>query len=138
MLHGRQLLQRRLLFEPVIVIFLRHHLEIRLHVVVSEATKLGTDDFVFADFRCREMNRDVQSRNEILLDSQFRDVEGVSDVLRMHQQVDLAVHRDGHLGCHDVVFGILVACGIEAKEVRVGLTDLVSMQRTEACRSGPG
>ena len=55
----------------------------------------------------------------------------MSHVFRVHQQVDLPVHRDGHLSGHNVVFGILVVCGVEAEEVRVGLTDLVRVQRPE-------
>ena len=98
---------------------------------MPEATKLGTDDFVLADFCCGEMKRDVQAGDEILLDAQFGDIEGVSHVLRMHQQMDLAVHRNGHLSGHDIIFGILIVGGVEAKEVRVGLTDLVGVQRAE-------
>src|SRR5216684_4772305 len=133
----RQLLQCRLLFNPAIVIFLRFHLEIRLHVVVPEATKLRADDFVPADFRCREMNRDVQSGDEILLDAQFGNIERVSYILRMHEQVDLAVHWDGQFSGYDIVFGILVVRSIEAKEIRVSFTDLVGVKRAEpAIRTG--
>src|SRR6266446_317409 len=133
----RQLLQRRLLFNPAVVIFLRLHLEIGLHVVMPEAAKLGTNDFVPADFRRGEMNRDVQSRNEILLDSQFGDVEGVPYILRVHQQVDLAVHRDCQLSAYDIVLGVLVVCGIKTIKVRVGFADQVRMKRAErAIRTG--
>src|SRR5271155_301949 len=49
----------------------------------------------------------------------------------MHEQVDLAVHRDCHLSGDDVVFGILVVRGVETKKVRVRFTDLVGVKRTE-------
>ena len=77
------------------------------------------------------MKRNIQSRDEILLDAQFGDVERMPHVLRMHQQVDLAVDRNRHLGSDDVVFGILVIGSVETKEVRVGLTDLVRVNWAE-------
>src|SRR5229473_7284427 len=98
---------------------------------MSEAAKLGADDFVPADFRRREMNRNVQARDEILLYAQFRNVERVSYVLRVHEQMDLAVHRNSHLSGDDVVFRILVVRSIETKEICVGFADFVGMKRPE-------
>jgi hypothetical protein len=54
------------------------------------------------------MKRNIQSGHEILLDPQFGNVEGVPDVFRVHQQVDLPVHWNRHLGGHDIVFRILI------------------------------
>ena len=73
----RPLLQRRLLFNPGIVVFLRLHLEIRLHVVMPEAAKLGADDFVFADFVAVKWIERSKSGDEILMDSQFRNRRNV-------------------------------------------------------------
>ena len=98
---------------------------------MPEAAKLGADDFVLADFGCREMNRDVQSGDEILLDAQFRDIERVAHILGMHEQVDLAVHGNRHLRGYDVVLGILIVRSIEAEEIRVGLADLVGVNWAE-------
>src|SRR5580658_1897142 len=125
------LLQSCLLLNPGVVIFLRLHLEIGLHVVMPEAAKLGADDFVLSDFCCREMNREIQARDEILLDTQFGDVEGMAHVLRMHEQVDLAIDGDGHLSGNDVVFGSLVVRGIEPEEICVSLADLVGVNWAE-------
>src|ERR1700675_793013 len=98
---------------------------------MPEAAKLGTDDFILADFRCCEMKGDVQAGDEILLDAQFRDIERVAHVFGVHEQVNLAVHRNGHLSGYDVVFGILVVCSVEAKEVCIAFTDLVGVQRAK-------
>src|ERR1700736_4837913 len=46
----------------------------------------------------------------------------------MHQQVNLAVHRNGHLSGYDVVFGILVVSRIIPKDVGLGLVDLVGVK----------
>src|ERR1700722_2649836 len=127
----RGLLQRRLLFYPVVVVFLRHHLEIRLHVVVTEAAKLSTDDLVLANFGSREMYGKIQARNEILLHAQFGNIEGVSDILRVHQQMDFTVHGNGHLCGYDVIFGILIVSGIDTEEVCRGFINLVPVYRAE-------
>src|SRR5271157_4318327 len=74
------LLQRCLLFDPGVVIFLRLHFQIGLHVVVAQAAQLGADNFVLTDFGRREVNRDIQTRNEILLDAEFGNIEGMSHI----------------------------------------------------------
>src|SRR5580693_4546603 len=55
----------------------------------------------------------------------------MAHILRMHEQMDLAVYRDGHLSGDDVVFGILVVGSIEPEEIRVSLTDLVGVNWAE-------
>ena len=45
----------------------------------------------------------------------------MSNVFRMHQQVDLAIHRDGNFGGHDVIFRIWSWVGVETGEIGVGL-----------------
>ena len=114
---GKELLQCRLLLEPIIEVWLRHHFQVRLHVVVPEATKLRTDNFVLADLRCREMHRNIQSGDKILLHSQLPDKERMANISGMHEQMNFLIHRDRHLGGHDIVFGILVVRGVETKEI---------------------
>src|ERR1700722_5786072 len=55
-LRTSQLLQCSLLLYPVVVVFLRHHFQIGLHVVMPEAAKLGAHNFILANFRSGEMN----------------------------------------------------------------------------------
>ena len=72
-----------------------------------------------------------------LLDAQFRDIKRVAYVFGVHEQMDLPVHGNGHLCGYDIVLGILVVCGIQAIEVRVGLADLIRVQGAEgAIRTG--
>src|SRR5580704_11831146 len=96
---------------------------------MPQSTKLRTDDFVLADFRGCEVNRDIQARNKILLHPQFRNVEGMPHILGMHEQMNFAIHRNRHLRGYDVVFGILVVRGIKSEEVCVGLADLLRVKR---------
>ena len=69
------LLQGRFFLQPLIVVVLGHYIEIRLHVVMPEAAKLGADDFILANFGCGKVQRNVQSGNKVLLDAQLRDKE---------------------------------------------------------------
>src|ERR1700693_79877 len=41
----------------------------------------------------------------------------MSNILRMHEQMDFLVHGDRHLSGHDVVFGLRIICGVETKEI---------------------
>ena len=125
------LLQRRLLLHPIVKIFLRIHGKIGLHVVVPQSAKLGTDDFVPADLGGSEMNREIQSRNEVLLHPQLRNIKRMSDILRMHQQMNIAVHWNRHFSGHNVIFGILIVGLIKTKKVFVGLVNHRGMERTE-------
>src|SRR5579864_2325354 len=65
------------------------------------------------------------------MNPQRRNVERMAHVLGVHQQADFTVNRNRHFGGYDVVFGILVVGSIETIEVRVGLTDLVWVNRAE-------
>src|SRR5271166_4681087 len=87
------LLQGCLLLQPFIEIFLRHHVQVRLHVVVSQATKLSTHDFVASDLSGSEMNGEIEPGHEVLLYAQLAHEERVSYVLGVHQQIDLS-NRD--------------------------------------------
>src|ERR1700722_5840336 len=125
------LLQRCLLFDPGVVIFLRLHFEIRLHVVMPKAAELGADDLIFANFRGGEMDRHIQSRDKVLLNAQLRNKEGMSHILGMHEHVNLAVHRNRHLRGDDIVFRILIVRGIQTEKVGIGFADLFGMNRAE-------
>src|SRR5437660_5662104 len=57
----------------------------------------------------------------------------MSDVLRVHQQLDFAIYRDCKLRGYDVVTGLYVVCGIEAEEIGIAFIDFIRMQRTKFC-----
>src|SRR5712671_217978 len=59
----------------------------------------------------------------------------MSDVLRVHQQLDFAIYRDRKLRGYDVITGLYVVCGIEAEEIGIAFIDFIRMQRTKFCIS---
>src|ERR1700716_3903500 len=130
-LRAAKLLCSRLLFDPTVEIFLRLHFEVRLHVVVPKAAKLGTNDFVFANFRGGEMDRQINAGHEILLDAQFRHKEGMSKILGMHEQMYFPVHGHGHLRGYNIVSGFGIVLRVEAEEVLVTFADVVGVQRAK-------
>ncbi len=79
--HPAPLLLAGLLLKPGLVIIIRHHIEIRLHLEMLEPAQLGAGDLVPADLGRREMNRDQHSRHRVLFEAQVRREETVSHVL---------------------------------------------------------
>src|SRR5271169_6155255 len=70
-LSGRMcLLHRCFLLQPIFKVLLRHNLEVGLHVVMAQPAELRADNLVPADLGRREMNRDIQSWNKILVHAQ--------------------------------------------------------------------
>ena len=84
---------------------------------MPQAAKLRADNFVPADLGRGEMHRKIQAGNKILLNAQLRHKERMPDILGVHQQVDFAVHRDGHFGGHDVVFRVRIVVRVQTKEI---------------------
>src|ERR1700674_2909010 len=115
---GREeLLQCRLLLQPIVIVLLRKHVKVRFHVVMPQATKLGADNFVPAGLGRGEVQRNIQPGNKILLHPQLPHKKRMPNILRMHEQMNFLVHGNSHLSGHNVVFGIRIICGIEAKEI---------------------
>src|SRR5579863_1323662 len=104
---------------------------------MPQATELGTDNFVSANLGCCEMERKVEAGHEILLHTQFGHKERMAHVLAVHQQVDLPVHRNGHLGGYDVVLGIGIVVRVNAKKVLVGFAKHLRMNGSK-CSVRPG
>src|SRR6266404_7674390 len=126
-----QLLHCRFLLQPIIEVGLGQNVEVCLHVVMSEATKLGTNNFVLADLSGGEVQRNIQPGNKILLHTQLPHKKGMSNIFRMHEQMDFLVHGDSHLGGHDVVPGVRVVLWIKAEKILVGLIDQLRVKGTE-------
>src|SRR5580765_686572 len=55
----------------------------------------------------------------------------MSNILRMHEQMDFLVHRDSHLGGHDVVFGIRIMFGVETIEILRSLINELGVNGAE-------
>src|SRR5216683_6209072 len=84
---------------------------------MSKSAKLGADNFVPAGLGRGEVQRNIQTGNKILLHPQLPHKKGMSNIFRMHEQMDFLVHGDRHLGGHDVVFGIRIMLGVETIEI---------------------
>ena len=95
---------------------------------MSQAAKLGADDFVLTDLGRGEVQRNIQPGNKILLHPQLPHIKGMSHILRMHEEVDFLVHRDRHLGRHDVVPRIHIMLGVETKDILRSFVDQLGMK----------
>src|SRR5882762_6458914 len=125
------LLQCRFLLHPIIEVGLGQNVKICLHGVMPEAAKLGTNNFVPADLRCRKVQRNIQSRNKILLHTQLPHKKGMSNIFGMHEQMDFLVYGNRHLSRYDVVPGLWVVLQIQAEKVLRPLIDQLRMDRSE-------
>src|ERR1700683_1514641 len=72
--------------QPLIELVPGQYLEIRLHVVVTQSAELRAHDFELSGLRGCEMNRDDDSRNEILLNPQLADVETMPHIFGVDRQ----------------------------------------------------
>ena len=93
-----------LLLQPTLEILRRHDIQICLHVVMAQAAKLRTDNFVPSQFCCSEVKRKIESRKKILLNTQFGHVERMTHILRVHEQMNLPVHGHTKFSGHNVIF----------------------------------
>src|SRR5580658_10758191 len=98
---------------------------------MTQAAKLCAQNLEVSRLRCREMKRKVQPGHKILLNSQLADIERMADVLRMHQEMNLPVHRDGHFRRDNVISRFHVVRGIQAEIVLISFIDLVRMKRAK-------
>src|SRR5580692_2057805 len=98
---------------------------------MTKTAELRTQNLEMPCLRGCEMKRKVQPRHKILLNSQFADVKGVPDVFRMHQEMNLPVHGDGHLRRDDVISRFHVVRGIQSEVVLIPFIDLVWMKRAK-------
>src|SRR5438445_5603128 len=55
----------------------------------------------------------------------------MSNILRMHEQMDFLVHGNSHLSGHNVIFGIRIMFGIETKEILRSLTNELRVKGAE-------
>src|SRR5271170_4882721 len=121
----------RLGLQPLVKLVLRQHLEKSAHAVMPQTTKLRADNLELSSLGGREMYRDVEPRNDVLLNAQFGNVEGMNHVLRVHGQQNGLVHRDGERTHHDIVASGNIIGRIEPVIIPVSIADLVWMDRSE-------
>src|SRR5208283_3121729 len=131
------LLHSRLPLEPFIEVRRLKHGEIRLHVVMSKSAQLSTHNFEPSRLGRREVERNVQPGDEVLLHAQLPHIEGVANIFGVQCEQNWLVHRDGELGGDDVVFGIWITVRIKTKEVLISLINELGMKGSEfAIRPG--
>src|ERR1700722_14018801 len=126
-----ELLSRCLFLLPVVKIFGRHYFQVSAHVVVSETTQLRAYNFVLADFCSGKMDGKIEAGHEVLMDAKRRDVKGMTNVLGVHEEMNLLIYRNGQLGGDDVISRFHVMFRIEAKQILGGLADHLGMNWTE-------
>src|SRR5271169_1583085 len=98
---------------------------------MAQPAQLRADDFIFARFRGRKMDRKIQPRYEILVDAQRRHVKGMTNIFGMHEQMDFLVYGNSHLRRYNVVPGIRVVFWIKTEEILVSLIDQLRMKWTK-------
>ena len=98
---------------------------------MAQSAQLGADELILARRGRREVQRDHQAGDEVLLDAQFGDIEGMVDVLRVHPQLHRLVDGNHQAAHHDVVPRCRVVGGIEAEEVLGGIAHQLGMHRAE-------
>ena len=107
----------------------------RLGITKADAMKTASRyrvyAFVFAGLGRREVQRDDDAGDEVLLQTQFADVEGMADVLGVQREQDGLVDGNGERADDDVVAGGDVVGRIEAEVVAVAVVDFIRVQRAE-------
>src|SRR5271165_6302290 len=94
---------------------------------MAQSAQLRADNFVSADLRSREVDGKVKPGNEILLDAQLADEEGMPNVLGMHEQLNFPVHRYHKFAGHNVIAGFDFVGGVQPEIVLIAFIDFVGM-----------
>src|SRR5271156_554129 len=120
----------RLLLQEFLIVGIGHDVKNTAHTVVSKPAELRAYNFVTADRVGREMERDFQAGNGVLLKPQLTNEDIVDYVLGVNEQLDLAIDRDSERGNDDVVAtrGIV---RIETQGISGGGADLLGIEAPE-------
>src|SRR5262249_18407010 len=76
---------------------------------------------VFAWIGGRKVHMNFHAGHSILLEPQFTDEETMCNVLRLDDELDFAIRRNGHGGRNDIIFRCDIG-GIETDRVSRGST----------------
>src|ERR1700730_18314666 len=98
---------------------------------MAKSAELRADDFVFAGLCRRKVDRKVQAGDKVLLYAQLADVEGMSDILGVHEQLNFPVDRHIKLRRDDVVARLDVVRRVETEEIRIAFVNFVRVQRSK-------
>lgn len=93
----RRLPDSHVLVGAIVVALLVEHHDLRQHVRVRLTAVLGAEDLVLARLGRGEPERGVAAGEHVLLHAKIGDVEGVDDVLRLHDELHRAVDRHAEL-----------------------------------------
>ncbi len=98
---------------------------------MAETTQLSTNDLVLARLCCREMERNGQAWQDVLLHAQFRNIKRVNHVLAVHGEEDGPIDRHGQGAHDDIIPRRDVIRRVKAKVVPVSVPDPFRMDDTE-------
>src|SRR5579862_5906995 len=98
---------------------------------MAQSAKLRANNFIPADFCCREMKRNIESWDNILLQAQLGDVEIVDHVFGVQRKQDRSVDRNRQTSNHNIVSSGDVVRGIQSEIVAVPVADLIRMDRSK-------
>src|SRR5690349_16576592 len=102
---------------PFLKIFLRNHVQISPHPIMSEAAQLRAGNLILPDLGRREVDRNAHSRNHVLLYSEFADVKAVDHILSIENKIDRSVHWKYQFGTYNVISCIDIVGAIESEVV---------------------
>src|SRR5271154_2006088 len=98
---------------------------------MTKSAELRAQDFEMPRLRGCEMEREIQPWHKILLNPEFANIKGVSNVFCMHQEMNFSIDWDGHLRRDNVIASFHVICRIEPEVVLISFVNFVGMKRTK-------
>src|ERR1700683_995879 len=97
---------------------------------MAQSTKLCTNNFIPARFCCREVKRNIEAGDNVLLQAQLGDIKIVDHVLGVQRKQDRSVNGNGQASNDDIVSSGNIIRGIQSEIVATSITDLVCMDRS--------
>src|ERR1700735_4188126 len=97
---------------------------------MTQPAELRANYFVLADFGGREVNRNRQAGDGVLLQAEFTDVKIVDNVLGVEDQFDLAIYWNRERWDYDVVFSGRIV-GIDSEWIAGRSADLFGVNAAE-------
>src|SRR5271170_3255417 len=96
---------------------------------MTQPAELRAQNLKMSRLRGCEMKGEVQPRHKVLLNPEFANIEGMADVLRMHQEMNLSIYWNGELRRDDVIASFHIVSGIQTEIVLISFVNLVGMKR---------
>src|SRR6202050_3123470 len=98
---------------------------------MAQSTKLCTTNFIPARFCCREVKRNIEAGDNVLLQAQLGDVKIVNHVLGVQRKQNRSVDRNRQATNYNIVSSGNIVRGIQSKIVSTPVADLLRMDRSK-------